>query len=128
MKENSFTSQWELKVKATKLPKARENAGDQVAIGFSLHLIGWKRGTSFLDQSQSEVRKTNAISDYFRFSIENCPDRSFLDILHRALHLLFVCLVFFSFQMSNVEAGGGTVFTQVGTTLFPSQVREMLIV
>ena len=25
--------------------------------------------------------------------------------------------------MSNVEAGGGTVFTQVGTTLFPSKVR-----
>jgi len=23
--------------------------------------------------------------------------------------------------MSNVEAGGGTVFTQVGTTLFPSK-------
>lgn len=26
--------------------------------------------------------------------------------------------------MSNVEAGGGTVFTQVGTTLFPSKVKE----
>ena len=26
--------------------------------------------------------------------------------------------------MSDVEAGGGTVFTQVGTTLFPSKVRE----
>ena len=53
MKENNFTSQWELKVKATKLPKARENKGDQFAIGLSLHLIGWKRDTSFLDQSQS---------------------------------------------------------------------------
>jgi len=26
--------------------------------------------------------------------------------------------------MSDVEAGGGTVFTQVGTTLFPSKVRQ----
>ena len=46
--------------------------------------------------------------------------------------VLYICYLFvwffFSFQMSNVEAGGGTVFTQVGTTLFPSQVREMLIV
>ena len=29
-----------LKVKTRSLPKARENVGDQVAIGFSLHLIG----------------------------------------------------------------------------------------
>ena len=28
-------SQWEFKVKTIKLPKARENAGDQVVIGFS---------------------------------------------------------------------------------------------
>ena len=28
-------SQWEFKVKTMKLPKARENAGDQVVIGFS---------------------------------------------------------------------------------------------
>ena len=31
-KENNFKSQWELKVKIAKLPKARENAGDQVVI------------------------------------------------------------------------------------------------
>ena len=34
MKGNTFKSQYELKVKSTKLPKARENAGDQVVIGF----------------------------------------------------------------------------------------------
>ena len=28
-------SQWEFKVKTIKLPKARENEGDQVVIGFS---------------------------------------------------------------------------------------------
>ena len=44
-------SQWELKTKTTKLPKARENAGDQVVIGVSLHLIGWESGASFQDPS-----------------------------------------------------------------------------
>ena len=39
--------------KTSKQPQARENAGDQVVNGFSLHLIGCD--TSFLDQSQSEV-------------------------------------------------------------------------
>ena len=34
-KEISYESQSEFKVKTTKLPKARENAGDQVAAGFS---------------------------------------------------------------------------------------------
>ena len=43
------------KMKTTKLPKARENAGDQVVIGFSLQLIGWKKGASFLNQSQSDT-------------------------------------------------------------------------
>ena len=33
-KENTFKSQWQLKVKPTKLTKARENAGDQVVNGF----------------------------------------------------------------------------------------------
>ena len=34
-KENNFKSQWELKLDTIKLPKARENAGDQVVIGFT---------------------------------------------------------------------------------------------
>ena len=33
-KKNTLESQWELKVKLTQMPKARENAGDQVLIGF----------------------------------------------------------------------------------------------
>ena len=32
--------------------KARENAGDQIGIGFSL--IGWDSGPGFLDQSQNK--------------------------------------------------------------------------
>ena len=35
-------SQWELKVKTTKLPEAREKRGDQVAIGVSFQ-SGWSR-------------------------------------------------------------------------------------
>ena len=43
-------SHWELKVKPTKLPKARENAGDQ-------GVIGEENGTSLLDQSQSKAKQ-----------------------------------------------------------------------
>ena len=39
-KENTFKSQWELKVKPTELSKARENAGGQVVIGFNF-ASGW---------------------------------------------------------------------------------------
>ena len=42
--------------KNIKLLKARENARHQVVIGSSLYLIGWEKGTSFLGQSQSEVK------------------------------------------------------------------------
>ena len=38
--KNITRSPWELEVKTSKPPKARENASDQVAIGFSLNLIG----------------------------------------------------------------------------------------
>ena len=33
--QGGILNQWELKVKTTKLPKARENVGDQVVIGSS---------------------------------------------------------------------------------------------
>ena len=57
-KENTLKSQSELKVKAGKLPKARENAGDQVVIGLG-HVSDWLRGwCEFLGPitEQSEVR------------------------------------------------------------------------
>ena len=56
-KENILKNSWPLKVKPTKLNKARDLAGDQVVIGFSLHLIGWESGASFLGQLQSEVNQ-----------------------------------------------------------------------
>ena len=48
-KKNTLKSQWKLKVKVTKLSKARENAGDQV-------VIGWECGASFRAE-QSEVKQ-----------------------------------------------------------------------
>ena len=58
-------------VKTSLLLKAREKAGDRVTLlGVALLLIGRKSGLSFLDQSLSEEKKSNAIPDYFRHSIE----------------------------------------------------------
>ena len=53
MEESIFKSQWELKVKPTKLPTARENVGNQIVIGSVLHMIGREGDASFLDQSKS---------------------------------------------------------------------------
>ena len=73
-KENIFKNSWPLKVKPTKLNKARDLAGDQVVIGFSLHLIGWESGASFLGQLQSEVnQKQKTVPYYFRHAL--LPDK-----------------------------------------------------
>lgn len=44
-------------MKTSILPKARENVGDLVVIGFSLHLIGWESDAIFLDQSLNDVKQ-----------------------------------------------------------------------
>ena len=49
-------SQWDLKVKPTKLPKAQEKADDQVVRVLVLQVNSWDGGVTFLDQSQSEVQ------------------------------------------------------------------------
>ena len=56
-KKNSINRQLDLEVKTSILPKARENVGDLVVIGFSLHLIGWESDAIFLDQSQNDVKQ-----------------------------------------------------------------------
>ena len=43
-------------MKTSKLLEARENGGGQVAMVFSLHLISWEDGASFLDRLQSEFK------------------------------------------------------------------------
>ena len=68
-KESALKSQWELRIKPTKLPKARENAGEQVVIGFNFESDWLREWREFLDQSWSEVQQIKAIPDY---SIENC--------------------------------------------------------
>ena len=51
-------SQWEVKVKPTKNDLSAGIRGRPSRDWFlALHLIGWKFGLSFLDQSQSEVKQ-----------------------------------------------------------------------
>ena len=59
-KENTLKSQWELKVKPTKLSNARENAGNQVVIGFSIASDWLRKWREFLDGSQSEVKQNQS--------------------------------------------------------------------
>ena len=60
------------RVNTSRRPEAREDASDQVMIGFSV-ASDWLRraGTSLLDESQSIVKENqmNVISDYFRHSV-----------------------------------------------------------
>ena len=44
-------------MKTSILPKAQENVGDLVVIGFSLHLIGRESDAICLDQSQNDVKQ-----------------------------------------------------------------------
>ena len=70
-KEFILHSQWELKVKLTKLPKVQKYVGDQVLIGFGFvsdWLIKWPE---FSDQSPS---RQSAISDKFQQSIKKGSD------------------------------------------------------
>ena len=62
-----LTSQGENKYYQEK--NAREKTNGRDAVGFAFHLIGWESGVSFLDQSQSVAKQTNAIQVYLRHSI-----------------------------------------------------------
>ena len=53
-------NQWELKIKSGTLRKARENAGNQVEIGFSFAFDWPKWWREFLDQLRGKVNKTFA--------------------------------------------------------------------
>ena len=55
-----------------KLLEARENAGDQLAFGFSFESVclwGWRE---FSEPITQWSREKQAISDYFQYSIYNC--------------------------------------------------------
>ena len=56
-KESIVKREWEREVKKSKLPEARENASDQVAICLSFDLIGWESSTSFLNLSRNELKQ-----------------------------------------------------------------------
>lgn len=80
IKENILKSQWEPKVKTTKLPKALEN------FVLVLHLIGWESGASILNQSRREVEK-NATPDCFRHSSQNCSISNYRLIIGKLTHI-----------------------------------------
>ena len=71
-RNENYEGQWELNVKTSKVLKARENAGDQVAFGFSFNLIGRESSVSFLwtnHEAQESKYNINVIQDYFWHSI-----------------------------------------------------------
>ena len=59
--------QWEVRVITTKLPKARENAGDLVVYGFSFASDWLRAGCEILwSYHSAKWCKTNVITGYFR--------------------------------------------------------------
>ena len=77
-KEKTLSCQWELKVKTANQRATRS------WLVLVLHLIGWKSGARFLDQSQSEIK-------------QNQINHSLNSILNRKL--LELCLVQPQFQL-----------------------------
>ena len=55
-------NQWEIQANTHNRRQARENACDQVAIDFGLHVIGWEGGASFFNRSQNVVKQTQSNS------------------------------------------------------------------
>ena len=68
-------------MKTSKLPKRRENANDQIAIVFGFAFDKLRAGCI------AKLSKTEVISDYFPYSIENCSIRTWC--LCRRESLLF---------------------------------------
>ena len=63
--ENIISSQWDLEVETSKLPGARKNGIDQDVIGQVLNLFRLEDGESFLDQSQSKVKREHGYFGLF---------------------------------------------------------------
>ena len=71
-KKNTSQSQQELKVQPTKSPKARENAGDQVEIGFSFASDWLREQREFFRPITERRKQKQTIPDYVRHFIVNC--------------------------------------------------------
>ena len=75
-KGNITRSQWELRVKTTKLFKARENAGDQVVVLDFCFASDWLRGRCEFPgpiKKRGKAKPKYLITlDYFRQSQDNC--------------------------------------------------------
>ena len=68
-KENILRNQWELKQKPSKLPKARENAGDQIVIGATF-ASDWLRSWSGFSGRITERSKTRPMLSWTTFNTQ----------------------------------------------------------
>ena len=89
-KESALKSQWELRIKPTKLPKARENAGDQVVIGFNFEsdwLREWRELPHWRIYPTNERNCATKLQPYYY--IANVHLAFFLS----CYYLTFLCIV-----------------------------------
>ena len=68
---NITRSQWEFKLKTNKLPKARENRSEHVAIDSSLASNWLREARIFLNNHRTKCSKTKATTDYLPCWSEN---------------------------------------------------------
>ena len=68
-RKDTFKSQWELKVKQTKLIEVQQNASNQVVLGFSF-VFDWLR--EWWTNHRVKQSKNKAILNHFQHSNENC--------------------------------------------------------
>ena len=70
-KGNVKSSQWQLKVKTGKLPKARENEGDQATIRFSFEYDWLRKRREISEPITRRIKAKEKQSFYYWHSIEN---------------------------------------------------------
>ena len=68
---NNTMNQWEIEVNTRNRRQARENAYDQVAIGFGFVSDWLRRWREFFKLTNQSKINFKAMPDYFRHSIEN---------------------------------------------------------
>ena len=90
--EDTFMSQWPLKVKTTKLPKERDNTDDQVMIGYSFTSEGLREWCKFsgpiTEQSKPKLKLSQITLDTLKnFSINtlNCQSERLWEERNRAM-------------------------------------------
>ena len=70
--DHGSQSQWEFKVKISKLPKRGKTLLTKFRLVLLLRLIGWENSADFLDQLQSEVKRDQSNPRLFSTLNWNC--------------------------------------------------------